>query len=99
MRGNNNNFTSMSNFFANTSPEDWEMGDYYTDVRVILWESILCYLELYKDLIGKNQIFRIDNLFELLDIHGVNATNPNVSSSIKEIISDIFEENEEDPFS
>jgi|GEM_PF-3577250 len=106
LRGSNNNFTSMSNFFANTPPEDCDLGDYYTDIKVILWESILCYLELYKDLIGENQIFRIDNLFELLDIHGVKSLNPNVYSSIKQIISDIFENNvdpfadeDEDPFS
>ncbi|MDK8193313.1 hypothetical protein QP794_24805 [Paenibacillus sp. UMB7766-LJ446] len=96
-RGDSRDFTSMNSYFANTSPEDCDIGDYYTDVKVILWESILCYLELYKDLIGTNQIFRIDNLFELLDIHGIKTLNSDVSSSVIQIISKLFEE-ELDPF-
>ncbi|MCG7406595.1 hypothetical protein MH117_04130 [Paenibacillus sp. ACRRX] len=90
-------FTSMDNFFKRTNPEDADLGDYYTDLRVYLWESLMCYLEIYKDLIGANSIFKIENLFYLMDVHEINKSMPEVFSSIKNMINELFEiETEED---
>ncbi|GAQ17858.1 haloalkane dehalogenase [Oceanobacillus picturae] len=89
-------FTSMDNFFKHNNPEDIDLGDYYTDFRVYLWESLMCYLEIYKDLIGLNSIFRIENIHYLLEIHEINETMPKLSCSMKNMINKILEQDDKD---
>lgn len=85
-------FTSKEKFFEYVNPEDIDLEDYYTDLRVYLWESLMCYLEIYKDLIGQNSIFRIENIHYLLEIHEINETIPRLSCSMKNMINEIFEQ-------
>ncbi|CAM4015261.1 hypothetical protein [Saccharibacillus endophyticus] len=96
----NRDFTSMKNFFKNTDPEDIDMGDYYTDLRVYLWESIMSYLEIYKDVLGTNRIFRIENINYLMQAHETDKAVPEASKNMKKMINELFGiEIEEDPFS
>jgi len=86
----NRDFTSKSRYFQDTHPEDIDEGDYYTDLRVFIWESILCYLEITRGLLGKNFLFKAENIEALLEVHHIKDLNPTLESNMRVEINTIL---------
>ncbi|PGS49897.1 hypothetical protein [Bacillus sp. AFS041924] len=76
-------FTSKERFYQNTHPEQIDEGDYYTDIRVFIWESLLCYLEIFKDLLGDNFLLKRENIEYLLEAHQFKEISTSLEDSMK----------------
>ncbi|MFP7486287.1 hypothetical protein SFC65_19175 [Priestia filamentosa] len=84
-------FTSKERYFHNIHPEDIDQGDYYTDLRVFIWESILCYLEIAKDLLGKTFLLKVEKISDLLNVHNIQDINPHLANNMKKEIVKILD--------
>ncbi|MGE7907525.1 hypothetical protein ACQKNS_24455 [Peribacillus sp. NPDC094092] len=83
-------FTSKERYYQNTHPEEIDEGDYYTDIRVYIWESLLCYLEVFRDLLGDNFLLRKENIEYLLEVHRIKEINSSLEINIKSDLERIF---------
>ncbi|KAA0761716.1 hypothetical protein [Bacillus sp. TE8-1] len=83
-------FTSKDRYFYNIHPEDIDEGEYYTDLRVFIWESLLCYLEITKDLLGENFLLKMDNIVALLDEHHIKDIDSSLENNMKMALQQIL---------